>query len=200
MPNGSSVDRSIFGPIFGPLLSAAPTNELGPGHPDAETAETLRAISLAEAFSPHGIVDQNMADACLAGLWLMYDHLDQSHSISQSIDTPTGSYWHAILHRREGDFDNAKYWFRRVGKHPVFAPLADSARELAREHNAGASDFDRAAAWLEKASEWEPFRFVNLCAAAAQGRSAAGVLCRLVQQRECQLLFDFCYRQAIGLS
>ena len=59
----------------------------------------------------------------LAGLWLLADDLDRSHTISQSIDTPTGSYWHAILHRREGDFGNAKYWFHRVGNHPVIAEL-----------------------------------------------------------------------------
>ena len=200
MSNISPPDRSSLGPVFGPLLAAAPLNDLGAGRPDSGAAKSVRELSITDAFAPHRIADQNMANACMAGLWLMYDHLDESHSISQSIDTPTGSYWHAIMHRREGDFDNAKYWFRRVGMHPVFAPLADSARELAREHNAGASDLDRAAAWLEKATDWEPFRFVDLCAAEVQGCSKAGHLCRLVQQRECQLLFDFCYRQAIGLS
>lgn len=58
-----------------------------------------------------------------AGLWLYLDDLDRSHPIAQEIDTPTGSYWHAIIHRREGDFSNAKYWFRRVGNHPVIAQL-----------------------------------------------------------------------------
>lgn len=195
-----AIDGSTLGPIFGPLVAAAPLNELGAGNPDPATAVAIRGISLADAFAPHRIIDQNMANACLAGLWLMYDHLDESHSISQSIDTPTGSYWHAIMHRREGDFDNAKYWFRRVGMHPIFAPLADSARELTKEYDSGASDLDRIAAWLGKVTDWEPFPFVDLCAAAVRGRSAVGGLCRLVQQRECRLLFDFCYRQAIGLS
>jgi hypothetical protein len=59
----------------------------------------------------------------LAGLWLYLDDLDRSHPIAQDIDTPTGSYWHGIIHRREGDFSNAKYWFRQVGEHPVIAQL-----------------------------------------------------------------------------
>lgn len=55
----------------------------------------------------------------LSGLWLYVDDLDRSHTLSQDIHTSTGSYWHAIMHRREGDFWNSKYWFRKVGDHPV---------------------------------------------------------------------------------
>ena len=60
----------------------------------------------------------------LTGLWLYVDDLARSHSISQGISTTTGSYWHGIMHRREGDFSNAKYWFRKVGNHPVIDSLA----------------------------------------------------------------------------
>lgn len=60
----------------------------------------------------------------LAGLWLYVDELDRSHAISQGIATATGSYWHAIMHRREGDFSNAKYWFGKVGNHPVIDTLS----------------------------------------------------------------------------
>ncbi len=59
-----------------------------------------------------------------AGLWLLAGNLDESHQISQSIESPEGSFWHGIMHRREGDFWNAKYWFRRVGRHPVLSELA----------------------------------------------------------------------------
>jgi hypothetical protein len=31
--------------------------------------------------------------------------------------------WHSIMHRREGDFDNSRYWLRRVGSLPAFAGL-----------------------------------------------------------------------------
>ena len=60
-----------------------------------------------------------------AGLWLYADQLNRSHDVSQTIETPTGSYWHAIMHRREGDYGNSHYWFRRVGKHPAMRALAD---------------------------------------------------------------------------
>ncbi len=182
-------DPQAFGPIFGPLLAAAPLAPLGPGRPDRAVADKLSNLSLDAAFAPHKIVDRPMAEACVAGLWLMYDCLDESHTISQSLDNPSGSYWHAIMHRREPDYDNAKYWFRRVGQHPIFPPLAAAAKELACG--------DRAAAFLAEQTTWDPFGFVDLCAAAEAGRSTTGDLCRLIQQAECRLLFEFCYRQVV---
>lgn len=61
--------------------------------------------------------------ALCAGLWLYVDELDRSHGFSQSLPSSTGSYWHGIMHRREGDFGNSHYWFRNTGPHPVIATL-----------------------------------------------------------------------------
>jgi hypothetical protein len=133
---------------------------------------------------------RDLARACLAGLWLYHDFLDEAHRISQSLHGREGSYWHGIMHRREGDFANAKYWFRRVGRHPIHETLNLSARALARE--AGADPFDRAS------SSWNPAAFVDLCAAGCAEQSGAADLYQRVQQREWQLLFDFCYRRASG--
>ena len=58
-----------------------------------------------------------------AGLWLYVDELERSHRISQTIASPTGSYWHAIMHRREGDFSNSHYWFRRTGWHQAMGRI-----------------------------------------------------------------------------
>src|SRR5689334_664586 len=58
-----------------------------------------------------------------AGLWLYVDDLDRSHTISQGIHSPTGSLWHGIMHRREGDFSNSLYWMRRAESHPLFTTL-----------------------------------------------------------------------------
>jgi hypothetical protein len=184
---------SDYGSVFTPLLAAAPLSELGPGTPNGAVLAKLKRLSVEEAFAPHAIVDSDMASACLAGLYLLYDGLDESHTISQSIETPTGSYWHGIMHRREPDFANAKYWFRRVGNHPVFGPLTVAARDLA------ASDqLDRPAEFLREQAVWDPFRFVDLCEAVDRQKSSSDMLCRRIQRRECELLFDHCYRAAIG--
>jgi len=180
-----------YGPIFSPLLAGAPLNELGPVVPDKAALVKLKALSLDEAFAPAKIADRGMAEACLAGLYLLYDGFEESHNISQSIETPTGSYWHGILHRREPDYGNAKYWFRRVGRHPVFERLVDAARELA-----SAETLDRASAFLGEQHDWDPFRFVDCCEAVAEGKSTSEMLCRKVQRKECELLFDHCFRAA----
>ena len=72
----------------------------------------LDITSRREAFRSFRLAILDMAQACLAGLWLYHDFLDESHSISQEIATSTGSFWHGIMHRREPDPSNAKYWFR----------------------------------------------------------------------------------------
>jgi len=61
----------------------------------------------------------------VAGLWLYVDALEQSHGVSQGIKDPTGSFWHGIMHRREGDFGNSHYWFHKTGSHPAMAAIPD---------------------------------------------------------------------------
>jgi hypothetical protein len=187
------MDSNDYGSFISPLLAAAPLGPLGPGRADAAARAKLTGASSEEAFAPRGVVDSQMGRACIAGLLLMYDCLDESHEISQSIETASGSYWHGILHRREPDYGNAKYWFRRVGRHPVFEPLAAAARELA-----AAEKVDRTAEFLKDERDWDPFRFVDLCEAAAGGRSTSDALCRQIQKRECELLFEFCFKAAVG--
>lgn len=82
--------------------------------------------------------------ALLAGLWLYVDDLDRSHRISQSLTDATGSYWHAIMHRREGDFQNSKYWLHQVGRHPAMDRFGYDALkfvdEVALRHRENPSD------------------------------------------------------------
>jgi hypothetical protein len=184
-------DPEGYGNAVSPLL--APRDlAVGPGRPHREAADPLRRLDAETMFGPRRVRDRDMARACLAGLWLYHDFLEESHTISQGIDTPSGSYWHAILHRREGDFANAKYWFRRVGEHFVFPPLQQATATFASMAPAEA-----AAQLLVTQSHWDASRFVDLCESVVRGRSAAEPLCREIQTCEWQLLFDYCYRRAV---
>src|SRR5262249_43585214 len=164
---------------------------LGPGTPNRAVRAALEAATAEEFFGNQHVRDRQMADACRAGLWLYHDFLDESHAISQDIDTPTGSYWHGLLHRRETDFSNSKYWFRRVGTHPVYEPLLVAARELV-------PDPPVAARFLTTQAAWDPFAFIDLCEQSLAGRAPCTALCQEVQRREWQLLFDHCFRNAVG--
>ncbi len=175
------------------LLSGDRLCELGPGVPEADRRLDLAALDDAALFDTRKVVDSTMAAACRAGVWLLHDFLDQSHTISQGIHTPTGSYWHGIMHRREPDYFNAKYWFQRVGGHPVFGPLCAAARRLASQ-----APLDRSAAFLMEQEAWEPFAFIDLCEAVVRGRSKQESLCRQIARAEWELLFDYSYRLAVG--
>jgi hypothetical protein len=175
-----------------PLVDAGRINDLGPGERDQSAYAGLKDLTPAALAAPRSLHDREMAQACLAGLWLFWDFLDESHQISQSLDTPEGSYWHAIMHRREPDYGNAKYWFRRLGQHPIFPQLATEARGLA------GVDASPEVAHLRVQDRWDPYRFVDLCQSAHDGQSAATTLCRQVQRTEWQLLFTHCLRAAVG--
>jgi hypothetical protein len=186
-------DPKIYGDAFAPLIEPDRLDPLDAGHPDEAVRPALEGLTLENAFAPHRITDESMGRLCLAGLWLHHDFLDQCHRIAQSVATTSGSYWHALMHRREGDFWNSKYWFRHVGRHPVYPPLAKEAAALAR-----AAEGDRASAFIASQSDWDPAAFVDLCEASIQGGAPHQMLCRRIQQREWRLLFDHCYRRAIG--
>src|SRR3954470_162325 len=76
---------------------AAPTAQAG--NPDARAIlEMLQPDQLLAV----PVKSDDDASAMLASLWLWHDWLDESHTISQSLHSSTGSLWHAIMHRREG--------------------------------------------------------------------------------------------------
>jgi hypothetical protein len=123
-----------------------------------------------EAFRP---------DAALAGLYLYFCAYDQAHRIAQDIPTAEGSFWHGIVHRQEPDPGNAGYWFRRVGQHPIFPALHDTAAGLG----------------FPVKQTWDPFAFIDYCEnARRQPGSKNEETAMAIQLAEWQLLFDYCAR------
>ena len=139
-----------------------------------------------------------------AGLFLMNDFYEESHSSSQSIEGlgayHTGDYWHAILHRREPDYGNAKYWFRHVGQHPIFAELVSAVDRHFDEAQGGtASALQQWKTRLIKNGNWDAFAFVDLCSA-AQNNPALRAWCEQVQYVEMLLLLEYSGRDVIRAS
>lgn len=122
------------------------------------------------------------------GLMLWNDALGESHVLSQGIADADGAYWHGIMHRREGDLDNAAHWFRRVGAHPAFSAVQAAAVAIAREAGLGGNTWAADLATDLVARPWDPHRFIALCAAARETPGPHPVLERIqVAEIECLL-------------
>jgi len=186
------MDLAAFPPDLHALLSVERVPELGPGKPNTVARPALEAMTVESLVGSAKVRRPDLARCCLAGLWLLHDFLDESHAISQDISGAEGAWWHGILHRREPDYGNAGYWFRRVGQHPVFEPLRLRGAELAIEAGSpSGSDF------LLRQSAWDPFAFIDLCEAIAQGNAKCELLARQVQRVEWDLLFAYGYHASV---
>jgi hypothetical protein len=133
------------------------------------------------------------AAAMLAGLWLWHDALDASHRISQSLHTASASFWHAIMHRREGDFSNSQYWYARCANHPALPTLAAQAQSLINTAPADKSILRLAH------HGWDADAFVDLVSAVHdKSNDPRHALAVALQQLEWRVLFDHCTRAAAG--
>jgi hypothetical protein len=196
----SPFDPQAYGPAFAALLAGDRRRPLDAGTPDRASREALEATSIESAFAHANVVDEEMAQCCLAGVWLLHDELDESHQISQDVDTPTGSFWHGVMHRREGDFSNSKYWFARIGRHEALPLIGASIRQAV----AGVSDpreaQDTLLTRIAPAGGYNPSAMSDACQAALRPGADAGGrdFCERAQQAEWETLFDYCYRRAVG--
>ena len=167
------------------LLETAEMASLGPevrsgvlstSQIDAELKTALRESRVSAA----------VGDLFRAGAYLWHDHLDASHEIAQHIETADGSLLHGMMHRREPDYANAKYWFRRVSAHPSFLSLAVRTGDLLEK----ADESDLQSRLLPNKT-WDSFAFVDAVedARGGQFRSKIPIL-QQVQKLEMECFFE----------
>lgn len=176
LPSGESMTPQLPEPIehaLRPLFDALPVDR---------AMEHL--IVNGQAPNPYvELVEKALQDPALknkptlaAGLWLYVDDLPRSHAVSQQVQRPSGSFWHAIMHRREGDFSNSHYWYRKIGQHPVL-----------RRIDAGGGG----AAAGTAIGGYEPHHFVDRVERATTQQSDSADLVAM-QRLEWVALFEYC--------
>ena len=169
------------------FLATPELPDLGPGPRPGVRTEPELAAELTMLFKTAGIPAQRQ-DLIRALVLLWHDHLDTAHEIAQAVDNQDGAFLHGIMHRREPDYGNAAYWFRRVGQHPAFPEMARRVTTLLQTKGEGAL--------LEKLvpkGKWAAFAFIKACEQAAEsgkpGKQAA--LLREIQKVESEALLDW---------
>ncbi len=153
------------------------------GECNSEDAANIRRVDPTALFP-----DARASEAANAGLMLLLDCWEESHELSQAVDSCEGSYWHAIAHRMEPDSANSGYWFRRVGEHAIFPKLHQRAAEVLQR-----GDLSE---WRLKPL-WDPFLFIQWCDEARRAPGSKKERAALaIQRAEWELLFEWCASQA----
>ncbi len=159
-------------------------------HPGLD--EEIAALSVEQLAGGHpdGLLS---AQAWKAALHLWNDSLDAAHELVEHLNTPTGSALHGIMHRREGDFDNAKYWFHLAGDHPAFHSLQSRAASFLRQNTIPRGTLKEAFDKMITQGNWNPYLFINAIAIQESriGDEEIRSLLEHLQQLELEALIRF---------
>jgi hypothetical protein len=174
-------------PDFTGFLATTELADLGPRSRPGVQAPSALEEQLRPLFKASGLpLERQELVRALVLLW--HDHLDAAHTIAQSIDNADGAFVHGIMHRREPDFGNAAYWFRRVGRHPAFSAIASQGAALL--NSVSKSEL---AVNLVRDGTWDPFAFIDACASAPASEPTQRLL-RQIQKVEFNALLDLLAR------
>lgn len=197
-------DRGLFTIITDPeadasklTLKVVPRASLAPGTPALPQQRIRRRCQQVANDVASSAADTERV-ALRAGLLQLHNFLDESHEESQSIEgrgiDGNGDYWHAIMHRREPDYSNAKYWFRRVGRHPAFTSLAATVTTFVQN---SVGEQPQLSQWLAEFcpnERWDAMAFVDFCQRAARsGEDELVAFAERVQWLEMQQLLQHTY-------
>ena len=163
----------------------------------SELTDALESTSLDELFQGEPLKNTAFGNAIKSGLLLWNDALNASHNISQGLENQTGSYWHGIMHRREPDYSNSKYWFGRVGAHPIFPQLRERAIAILKETATPSDTLGGIAQAIAASEDWDAYQFIDWCQAAENGTDDVARFLQQVQVEEIKLLLAYSYQNAV---
>jgi hypothetical protein len=173
------------------LLDVIATDELpdlGPG-PRPGVLPAPELLGKVDAWLAERKYSPRTARLFRAAALLWHDHHAAAHAIVQDDPSAEASFLHAILHRREPDQSNACYWWRRVGRHPVFVTLAKRVGEYLE-----GDEFKRWRDLLLPNGVWDPEAFVDatyIC----HPREYTYPLFQHIQRLEMECLLDYLRRR-----
>ena len=156
-----------------------------------EGVKLIEEASDEDLLDGEAVANKEFVDCVRSAALLYFSALDASHNISQGIASGTGSFLHGIMHRQEPDYSNAKYWFRRTGKHELFPTLREEAMRLPLRE-------DSLRSAIQARPEWDSLWFVDLCEKAAGAGGSLEQDALEIQRLEWQLIFDYSYRRALA--
>lgn len=168
------------------LLATAGLPELGPGPRAGVLPEAELNRELAESLKDFALPEDSRE--LVRGLVLLWhDRMEAAHEIAQAMENADGSLLHGILHRREPDYGNAAYWFRRAGRHGSFQEMARRTGELLKTKNQHSRE-----KLLLQGGEWDPYAFIGLCekASGKAVEDASVKLLREIQGIETEVLLE----------
>ena len=160
--------------------------------PISLVARTTGPMSLTEIktfyekdISPK-VKNKRFGRICLGALMFAQDYIWEGHEIVQDYPDLEASWWHAYMHRMEGDYGNSAYWYRRVGTPSEYTSFFDEVKEL---------ELDSVVSQIQDASSWDPYEFNGLISKFENSNTDS---LRAVHEREFKFLFSQSYRKAVN--
>ena len=157
--------------------------KLIPQEPDAPLlARRIREADEATISGGRAVGDPGIFALVRGVLFYAVDAIHEAHAVFQEAPGDLGAYWHGMMHRREGDFENARYWFRRAGKLGFF----DLLHRAASEHSPV----------MARQSNWDPYLFTGECEQARFGAEEGLKELAALQLVEFEGVFEYCWRKS----